>query len=183
MVDQTLLRKNRVQVVMLLVALPLVSVGAAYILFYLAGQETLLQSTNQGEFVQPPVEVAALRLEGPDGEMMTEGGTWWIWMVTEECEAACEETLFQLRQVHVLLNKDAGRVQRGLVAENAATYQRVSERFPALHFLRSANPAVLARGVYIVDPIGNVVLRYPPHTEPKPLLDDLKRLLKVSQIG
>ena len=42
---------------------------------------------------------------------------------------------------------------------------------------------VLARGVYIVDPLGNVVLRYSHEQVGKPLLDDLKHLLKVSQIG
>ena len=42
---------------------------------------------------------------------------------------------------------------------------------------------VLTPGVYIVDPLGNVVLRYSHEQVGKPLLDDLKHLLKVSQIG
>ncbi len=179
--DVTGLKRNRVQVVIMLVTFPLLSVGAAWILFYLAGN-VQLDTTNNGEFVDA-VKAADLALEGPDGRVLHDAGTWWIWMVTEDCEAACEETLVGLRQLHLLLNKDAERVQRGLVAMSSSPYQRVRDRFPALRFLRSGASGVLAPGVYIVDPIGNVVLRYALDTEPRPVLDDLKRLLKVSQIG
>ncbi len=41
----------------------------------------------------------------------------------------------------------------------------------------------LKAGAYIVDPLGNLVLWYPYDNVGKPLLEDLKRLLKVSQIG
>lgn len=179
--DATGLKKNRVQVLILLVTFPLLSVGAAWILFFLAGN-VQLDTTNHGEFVDA-VKAADLALEGPDGAILDGVGTWWIWMVTEECEAPCEETLLQLRQLHLLLHKDAERVQRGLVAMSSSPYQRLRERFPALRFLKSGTSGVLEPGVYIVDPIGNVVLRYAQDTEPKPVLDDLKRLLKVSQIG
>lgn len=179
--DATGLKRNRVQVLIMLVTFPLLSVGAAWILFYLAGN-VQLDTTNNGEFVDA-VKVADLALEGPDGSALHDGGTWWIWMVTEECAAACEETLVGLRQLHLLLNEDAERVQRGLVAMSSSPYQQVRDRFPALRFLRSGTSGVLVPGVYIVDPIGNVVLRYARDTEPRPVLDDLKRLLKVSQIG
>ena len=37
--------------------------------------------------------------------------------------------------------------------------------------------------VFMVDPIGNIILRYGPNNSPRDMLDDLKRLLKASQIG
>ncbi len=39
------------------------------------------------------------------------------------------------------------------------------------------------RSLYIVDPLGNLVMRYDTRDTPKGLLDDLKKLLKLSHIG
>ena len=181
MVDVSAIKKNRVQVVIMLIALPLLSVGAGWVLFYLQGNVTL-ETTNQGTFVDG-VTVAELELQDPDGTVMHEGGSWWIWMVDEQCASACEETLAGLRQLHVRLNKDAPRVRRALVAENLEVNPALREHFPELVFLKAPAADVLERGVYIVDPIGNVVFRYPARTPPQPVLNDLQRLLKVSQIG
>ena len=38
-------------------------------------------------------------------------------------------------------------------------------------------------GIYIIDPLGNLVFFYPVDAPPEDVLKDLKRLLKVSQIG
>ena len=43
--------------------------------------------------------------------------------------------------------------------------------------------SALTEGIYIVDPIGNLVLHYPLSDAGKPVLTDLKKLLKLSQIG
>ena len=40
-----------------------------------------------------------------------------------------------------------------------------------------------ADSVWLVDPLGNMILRYPPGYEPRGLLKDIKRLLKLSKIG
>jgi len=41
----------------------------------------------------------------------------------------------------------------------------------------------LQNAIYLVDPLGNLMMRFPPDLEPKSLLKDLKHLLKVSRIG
>ena len=38
-------------------------------------------------------------------------------------------------------------------------------------------------GFYLIDPIGNLVLYFPPDINPKDMVADIKRLLKISQIG
>jgi hypothetical protein len=81
----------------------------------------------------------------------------------------------------VLLNQDASRVRRALLARQTADSGLV-ERFPRLVML-SAEVGSLAEGVYIVDPLGNLVLRYPPQAPAADVLEDLKKLLRVSQIG
>jgi hypothetical protein len=54
--------------------------------------------------------------------------------------------------------------------------------YPDLVFLIGQVEA-LAPGIYIVDPLGNLVFHYALDAAGKPVLQDLKRLLKVSQIG
>jgi hypothetical protein len=44
-------------------------------------------------------------------------------------------------------------------------------------------PADRADRVYVIDPLGNLMMTYPPDFKPKGLLEDMKRLLKLSHIG
>jgi hypothetical protein len=178
---------SRIQLV-LLVTMAVISLGGASLLFQAAQGGALWGTTNNGTFVTPPLTVADLNVSDEPGSVMTEGGTWWLWVVPQgPCESACREALHQLRQLHILLHRDAGRVRRGLVRDSeaaidAATDVELTELYPQLAFL-SANSAGLAEGIYVIDPIGNLVLHYPLQDAGKPVLEDLKRLLKVSKIG
>ena len=89
--------------------------------------------------------------------------------------------MHQLRQLHVLLNRDAPRVRRALVSGEHQDLQMYQDVYPGLAHLVVAGP--LRNGVFIVDPIGNLVLWYPFGDAGKPVLEDLRRLLKLSQIG
>ena len=92
-----------------------------------------------------------------------------------------------LRQMHVLLAKDAGRVRRVLLATPAlspATQAQLTATYPKLGVVQaSALPDDLADGVYLMDPVGNVILEYRYDQAGKPLLADLKKLLRVSRLG
>ena len=163
-------------------AIALVTLGGAYALFYAAREGGVWSTTNHGTFVDPPITVAELGLADGSGAALREGGTWWLWVVARgPCEGDCAAALVQLRALHVLLNKDAGRVQRALVTGIGAVPADVADQ-PGLVLLTGALDR-LEDGIYLVDPIGNLVLRYPYVDAGKPVLEDLKRLLKLSQIG
>jgi cytochrome oxidase Cu insertion factor (SCO1/SenC/PrrC family) len=176
---------SRIQLV-LLVTMAVVSLAGASLLFQAARGGALWGTTNNGTFVTPPVTVADLNLRDEPGvAWTTTGGTWWLWVVPQgPCESSCQHALHQLRQLHILLNRDAGRVRRALVRGTPAPSAdlELAELYPQLAFL-SADVAGLAEGIYVIDPLGNLVLHYPMQDAGKPVLDDLKRLLKVSQIG
>jgi cytochrome oxidase Cu insertion factor (SCO1/SenC/PrrC family) len=176
----------RTQLVAIL-AIALASLGGAYLLFYLARDGGLWGTVNQGAFVNSPVTAADLAVRTGSGENFDPGGTWWLWVVPQgRCADACRDALQQLRQLHVLLNRDAARVRRALLTEavsgSAGAAADLTRRFPRLELL-SGNLAGLQRGIYVVDPIGNLVFHYPLEDTGAAVLDDLKRLLKVSQIG
>jgi cytochrome oxidase Cu insertion factor (SCO1/SenC/PrrC family) len=172
--------KNRRQLIAIF-AISLVTVGGAYLLFYSAREGEVWNTTNNGTFVVPPLAVADIGLVDESGVTVTEGETWWMWVVAPDgCGSGCEEALYQLRQLHVLLNKDADRVRRAIVTRGERP--AAAAEYPKLAHLTGDHER-LAPGLYIVDPIGNLVLHYPYADAGKPLLDDLKRLLKLSQIG
>lgn len=175
-------RRSRLQLV-LIMAIALVSLGGAYFVFYMAKQGAMWGTTNKGTFVDPPQTMAALDIRDGRGRELMETGTWWLWVVPQgPCSDACREALHQLRQLHVLLNRDAPRVRRALVTGQPAGSDALAQEYPKLEFL-TGDLTPLAPGVYIVDPLGNLVFRYTLGEAGEPVLDDLKRLLKVSQIG
>ena len=156
--------------------------GGSYVLFYAARDGGVWGTTNQGEFVDPPLTVSNLGLKGSDGELITETGTWWLRVVsTGNCAGECATAVHQLRQLHILLNKDADRVQRGLITAPGMAPALLGE-YPGVKHL-TGELSALTEGIYIVDPIGNLVLHYPLADAGKPVLTDLKKLLKLSQIG
>jgi cytochrome oxidase Cu insertion factor (SCO1/SenC/PrrC family) len=160
------------------------SLGSAYLLFYLAVSSGLWGTTNHGSFVQPAITATDLDLRhGRAAQTMPfqNGGSWWLWFVTgQDCAAQCEADLAALRAAHLLLNRNALRVQRALVTLVPVSGAPVDE---ALVHLWSAGVGRLPVGIYIVDPNGNLVLHYPPGPKPEHVLEDIKKLLKVSQIG
>lgn len=167
---------------LIIVAISAVSLGGAWLLFQQARDGDLWGTTNHGEFVDPLVTVEDLGVASTAGEPF-ETGKWWLWVVPRgPCEQACREALHRLRQLHVLLNRDAARVRRGLLAAHPAQAAELAQTYPRLRLL-SGNISRLDRGIYIVDPLGNLVFYYTMDQAGEDVLDDLKRLLKVSQIG
>lgn len=173
--------RNR-RMLLAMFAIAFLTLGGSYVLFYSAREGGVWGTTNQGAFVDPPVTVSALALKGASGELLTEGGTWWLWVVSDgDCRDDCATAVHQLRQLHVLLNKDADRLQRGLVTPSGVNPGLLAE-YPGVQHL-TGELSALSEGIYIVDPIGNLVLFYPLSDAGKPVLTDLKKLLKLSQIG
>jgi cytochrome oxidase Cu insertion factor (SCO1/SenC/PrrC family) len=121
---------------------------------------------------------------------------WSIVMVDSDgCAASCQEKLHLLKQVHVLLNKDAYRLQRVLIVPAEATSEAIvslQKQTPDLLVLAGADAEtskfaqafnVAGAQVYLVDPFGNLMMSYPEKMDPKGLFSDLKRLLKNTLVG
>jgi hypothetical protein len=135
------------------------SFGGATALYYAAPSVGPWGTTNRGAFVDPPVAIEALELRHAANAQFGTSGTWWLWVVQAgPCDAPCDRALHRLRQVHELLNRDAPRVRRALVAEVAIADGALAARYPGLEFLHG-QIAGLEPGLYIVDPLGNLVLR------------------------
>jgi cytochrome oxidase Cu insertion factor (SCO1/SenC/PrrC family) len=180
-------------------AAPLV---AAFWLYYGGGWHPT-RTTNRGELIEPARPLPELALRDADGAPVAAEllrGRWTVLYVgSGACDPACRRVLYLTRQTRLALNKDVGRVQRVFIATADCCDRRaLAADHPDLTVL-TADAGRLARwlgaippasatdagssGLFLVDPLGNLMMRYPPDAPDKALLDDLTRLLKLSHIG
>ena len=110
--------------------------------------------------------------------------------VPAACDSDCRQLVYLARQIQIGLGRDAGRAQHGLAGAQpqAVDYEvQLASEYPQLqrYGLDLARYGRLAKGVqlWIVDPHGNLVLRYGPGVNGKDVLIDLRQLLKLSNIG
>lgn len=143
-------------------------------------------SVNYGEFVEPAVTLEP-KLHYDSGVRSR-----WTLLVKYSgvCDEACNRALIDVRQVRLATGREIDRIERALISDTPpARNAALAEAHPNLKLFDtdSAFAQALAgladRQVYIIDPIGNVVLRYPLTPERKAMLGDLKKLLKLSRIG
>lgn len=119
----------------------------------------------------------------------------WQILVTApgQCEADCRQLVYLARQIQIGLNRETARASHGLATGQplAADYAATLEReYPQLgRYGLDAGVYGQAAGdlpgaqLWLVDPHGNLVLRYDAGSQGKAILDDLRYLLKISLIG
>ncbi|TGN39579.1 hypothetical protein E5Q11_12420 [Marinobacter confluentis] len=158
--------------------------------------------SNHGELLQPPVQVAELQLNGADSQPLSdrfgpelEEPEWMLLVVADNCGTACEELLYRARQVNIALGKNANRVNRsawvGSMSDDLA--ERWPEEYSSMERVSQASntSAALPPGIdpaqqpriLVIDPFGNIIMHYGSEHTGKEMLNDLKHLLKLSQIG
>ena len=119
----------------------------------------------------------------------------WQLLVTapQGCDADCQQLVYLARQLQIGLGRDASRATHALAVGqpvDAAYATRLQREYPQLQrytlhvptYTQSAEGNGSAQ-LWIVDPHGNLVLRYDPQVKGKDVLTDLRHLLKLSNIG
>jgi cytochrome oxidase Cu insertion factor (SCO1/SenC/PrrC family) len=176
----------------LIIALTVAPVAASYFIFYFWPPE---RTVNHGELIEPrqlpdpPLATA----RGAPFLLSQLRGKWVLVSVDRAgCDAYCELKLVYMRQLRLTQGKNMDRVERlwlvvdeeapraaeALAAEGTRVVRAGAElvkAFPA--------PASSADHIYLVDPLGNLMMRFPRGAEPRLMIKDLARLLKASQVG
>ncbi len=171
--------------ILALFLLPITTAGGLYWL-----QWRPAQTANYGELLQPPQPLPAGSLLDADGtdQGLALRGQWLLLLVgSTPCDAACRQQLQAMRQIQVALNKDMGRLRRLWVGPaDAASRAELVHDYPDLILATphgSALPAAATPRLYLIDPLGNLILRYPAPAEAQGVRRDLERLLKYSWVG
>jgi len=148
---------------------------------------------NHGLLLEPIVN---LNEALPDSAIAAAGEQHWrlTYVYTHDCGDECRNGLYLARQVRLMLGREMDRVERVFLHGDAPLdtlfLEAEHEGLVALgetslaEFLASKRPAGSPRnGYYLIDPLGNLVLYFPPDIEPRDMVTDLKRLLRLSRIG
>jgi hypothetical protein len=174
-------------VLLLLIALFAAPVVAAIVMHAIGWEPS--ETRNNGELLQPPVDLRDLTLRRADGsvyEWEPRARRWRVVvMPTAECVAACVALIEGLDKVWQLQGRRADRLDVlwfGALPPNAVSFRRLvtmqqdaslQARLPQATTGEGATPAV-----YLVDPSGFLALRYAPGFDVAGLREDVSRLLK-----
>ena len=119
----------------------------------------------------------------------------WQMLVTapQACAVDCQQLVYLARQIQIGLGKDSSRASHAIATAQplSGDYDaKLTREYPQLQRypldLSTYNKTTgdkTAPQLWIIDPHGNLVLRYDPSVKGKDLLNDLRHLLKLSNIG
>jgi len=149
--------------------------------------------SNAGVLLEPILSIAD---EIPDSRLISRAPDQWIMLYADDaiCDVNCRKALYRMRQTRKMLGKEMDRVARVFLhgdslpdtvflEEQHAGLITLSDQSLQL-LLERKQPANLSPGgLYLIDPLGNLVMYFPPELDPKRMVGDIKRLLKLSRIG
>ncbi len=153
---------------------------------------------SYGELITPPVALNIPVLKETQGKSVNWQKKWNIVMIDRAgCADTCQAATHLLGNVRLSLDKDTKRVQQILLLPTevkADVIAAIQENNPDLIILAGSNETTTQfvskfeasakpQNIYLVDPLGNLMMQYPQSFEPKGLRSDLVRLLKNSWVG
>ena len=166
---------------------------AALFFYYFSPPEARM---NHGDLLQPaplPAQPFAL-LTGGEFRFEQMKGKWLLLQVDSgNCEARCREKLYAMRQIRLAQGKDMVRLERvWLVSDESRPPPELLTEYEGTLVVRATGSEVLAAftaptdraaHLYVVDPRGNLMMRFPENPDPTRMIKDLQRLLRPSRIG
>ncbi len=173
----------------LIAALALAPIVAAYVVYYLfprqprANYGTLLATVPAPQIVGTNADGSSFRLADLHGRWVL------LWGMRGRCDSACEKMLYATRQARTMQGKDQDRIVRvWVVVGDAMPAPPLVAQQPGLIVVHATASALDAlpggrSALYVIDPLGNLVLRYPEDPDIRGIANDLGRLLKASRIG
>ena len=182
-------KKTR-KILLLLGTISLAPFAASILLYYFWKPQTF---TNYGELlkVTPLAEVALIDREGAVFRFDQLRGKWVFLMVDSgHCDRYCQSKLYLMRQIRLTQGKHRDRIERlWLISDGQRPAPAIETEYPGTRLFRGDSRAVLrllpspgsARDhIYVVDPFGNLMMRFPRDADPQRMKQDITRLLKVS---
>jgi len=163
--------RNKLFLVGLVCVAPFVLGTAAYFFGWAPGS-----ASNYGELIAPRAVPGMESLRGK-----------WVLVIFDAaaCAAYCEKKLYFMRQVRRAQGKEMDRVERLWVLTDAGKPR--AELLAAIEGTRiqavNAFESNATDHIYLVDPLGNLMMRFPRDPDPSKMVKDLQRLLKYSRIG
>jgi hypothetical protein len=160
---------------------------------------------NHGQLISPARPLPAVTLPRVSLETGTTGAppaatpfrSHWslVYVGSGDCDAACRDALYVMRQTRLGLNNNMTRVERVFLVTRACCDRPFLAREHAgVMVLDASGPraeGLLAlfpapgreHTLFVVDPLGNLMMSYDARGNPHGLLEDLQKLLRLSHVG
>jgi cytochrome oxidase Cu insertion factor (SCO1/SenC/PrrC family) len=149
-------------------------------------------TSNYGELLKPELlpEVPLMATDMKEFTFRDLRGKWvMIATGSGRCGTPCLQELLTLQQVRLALGRNAQRVERVFIVDDGRLGHEYATAFVGMHVV--AIPAGVPHlgpfgdrtHIYLVDPNGNVMMRWPAAPDGQRMIKDLERLLRASQIG
>jgi len=178
---------------LLIAALCLAPFVAAWIAFYYLQPQG---GTNYGELIpaRPLIDPPLRHLDGRPFRLSELRGKWiMLQLDTADCGETCRAKLYNMRQVRLTQGREMERLERvWLILDDAPLETVLMREYDGTRLLRAGGSPLLANfsnggdlrdHIYLIDPLGNLMLRFPKNADPSRMKKDIARLLQVSRIG
>lgn len=196
----TEVKKKTYRALFLVIAACAAPVVLSYLTYYVIKPQA---RNNYGDLIDPRAyplpDLASVDLEGQPASLAQLRGKWILLQVDgASCEAACQQKLYYMRQLRLTQGKEMDRVERvWLVTDDAPLDISLMKQYDGTHFMR-VDPQKLAAWLpvlegaeatkasdhlYMIDPLGNLMMRFPKDPDANKIKKDLTRLLRASGIG
>ncbi len=190
MADELAVRRRAARRTLILLALVCAApVVASYVAYYWLRPAARV---NYGELeARPAPAIVGSTRDGASWRLASMQGRWLLLVVTDAaCDPMCERALYATRQARTIQGREQDRIARVLLqpAGVAPPPEALLAQHPGLT-VAQGDPRQWApllddgKRIYVLDPLGNLVLRYSADPDIRRLSKDLERLLKASRIG
>ncbi len=168
---------------------------ASYFMYYVVRPDG---RTNYGALISPPTDAAklpAIDKEKPATLAVLKGKWLMVSIGPASCDTACVERLYLVRQVRATTGREMERIERvWLVTDSGTVRKEILDAYDGMKMLQVdekqlASVLPPAEGgsslehIYVVDPLGNVIMRFPAKPDPSKMKKDMGKLLRASRIG
>lgn len=191
MLNEKIQKTNR-RKFLLLLALMCAPVVISYTLYFL---EYRPESKHYGDLI-PVVKVTGKATNQADNtilRMKDLHGKWVLVTVDSgSCDEACQQKLYFMRQVRLVQGKEKHRIERlWLINDDVVPDAELTKQFEGTFFVNAKDSEILSfidtkeiqtKHIYLIDPIGNLMMRFPENVDGTKMGHDIKRLLHVSQL-
>lgn len=175
-------------------AAPLVGSYLAYYVIKPTGR------TNYGTILDPRAypmpALGSTTLDGKPRSLDAYKGKWIMLQADgADCQDKCKRKLYAMRQLRLMQGKDMDRIERAwLITDQQPLETIVMREYDGTRMLR-VNPELLKAWlpvepggaisdyIYMIDPLGNLMMRFPKEADPSKVKKDIDKLLKASSIG
>ena len=195
-------KNNKITIIMLVVMFvsPLL---LSWFVFNHTDYLAMRGTSNKGDLIEPAKPLGDLALIDPFNDERQDSlyEKWSLVYVSRVCEEQCMKNVYTIRQIHTMMDKHSLRVQKVLLLKDQIPAELKEELtdYVGQQFINNelidvdslinnfklseSDDPLEANRIYIVDPLGNLMMKFEPDSNPKDIYKDLKKLLRGSRIG